>query len=395
MKREMLKHARHSFVLCGIYCGGRSFDNFLDIAKKKFESNPDFTGHIITQSIHLDKTNLKKLQELKNNFPDRFHYVITPAYRPYKNVYTNEITCSEIHGKLMIADELYGLGGGSGIVDVWDNPSDQAEETPSLDFKFWDFFKKISHSFYPSSFRDQDFLFKSAQMKTMNHELLKLFALASYNYGDKKVHFPQPRKIPSEPIPEIERYFDHEDVNVKMFVSGPEHKKRYLEKEIISYIEREQESITIAHLYFRLTPEVFEALKRAAERGVKIKILTNRVAGNSPRLHVTFAFENVKRALQLASCSKNVEVYYWNVPNITYHKKVIVFGEHSMIVGSGNLGVLSLQNHAYETNFTINSDASVKQELAYLNEDFEKHATREPVKNLLKEAIQSLLSERA
>jgi len=127
-------------------------------------------------------------------------------------------------------------------------------------------------------------------------------------------------------------------------------------------------------MYFQPTAKIFQALVDAANRGVKIKIVTCGVYENCPSSHHIFGPRNKKNCIDLikainASSRENVEIYFFEQKKIGNHKKVIV-ADNTVIAGSSNLGYKSLQTSSdHELNFINQSDTLAQETIAIINQD--------------------------
>ncbi|MDN3507690.1 MAG: phospholipase D-like domain-containing protein, partial [Simkaniaceae bacterium] len=83
----------------------------------------------------------------------------------------------------------------------------------------------------------------------------------------------------------IPEYDENPDVakkaSVRLLYSGPEQETSDFHKTILRGIERANDEILINHMYFNPTKELLRALAKAANRGVKITVITNGVHENS------------------------------------------------------------------------------------------------------------------
>ncbi len=146
---------------------------------------------------------------------------------------------------------------------------------------------------------------------------------------------------------------------MKILYSGPEQPNQTSEfrREILTQIEAAQEEIVINHMYFHPTDDVFEALINAANRGVRITIITCGVSqkvSNGQRLFAPRNKFNYVELLHLIESNRreNVEIYEYTQSYKGLHKKVMIFDKRYVLAGSSNLGYKSLVTTSdHEVNF--------------------------------------------
>ena len=111
---------------------------------------------------------------------------------------------------------------------------------------------------------------------------------------------------------------------------GRKLRKRYLKAFAVA-----QRLILVAHAYFLPDAGVLRALKRAAKRGVAVKLL---LAGRSDVPFIRAATRSLYRRLILAG----VQIFEWT--SSVLHAKAATVDGHRFLVGSFNLDPLSLSN---------------------------------------------------
>lgn len=151
------------------------------------------------------------------------------------------------------------------------------------------------------------------------------------------------------------------EMALQIFSSGPEQNGSIFEAHIVEKVQQAQEGIWINHMYFHPTKDILNALVKAAQRGVKIKIITNGIYTGSPSSHKIFGPRNKYNYKWLVDSldseyKKNVEIYEFEQEKKGLHKKVIVI-DGCVIGGSSNLGYKSLVTTSdHEINFSVTSE---------------------------------------
>lgn len=180
-------------------------------------------------------------------------------------------------------------------------------------------------------------------------------------------------------------YFDENtkkasNVAFKIFAQGPEHDTSIYATKLKNMIENAENEIVIDHMYFHPTTEIMNALINAANRGVKIKIITAGIYANCPLSHYAFGPRNkYNYAYLINSVSEemkdNIEVFEFQQIKKGNHKKVIVIDDQ-VIAGSSNCGYKSLVTCSdHELNFFAKSREFADETLKVCEEDI-RHSVK-------------------
>ncbi|MBI3184022.1 MAG: phosphatidylserine/phosphatidylglycerophosphate/cardiolipin synthase family protein [Myxococcales bacterium] len=129
-------------------------------------------------------------------------------------------------------------------------------------------------------------------------------------------------------------------VTARFIQSRPREKESYIHQAYLQMVEAASSRILIANAYFVPSKALTQALRRAAERGVRVVVLTN-----SPETNDIVQVARVSRftflgLLEPPSSKGSVEIYEWVGPRLkegTLHAKYAVFDGREAIVGSYNL----------------------------------------------------------
>lgn len=122
-RKELIKSAKHNIVLSGNYCGGKSFDEFLELIETQMEEQQELKVVIISSpnfiKNEIDKKNKeqfsvqnkRKIEILSERYPQRFSIVESPdTWYGFKK--------STNHTKCLVVDYgKYFILGGSGVKD--------------------------------------------------------------------------------------------------------------------------------------------------------------------------------------------------------------------------------------------------------------------------------------
>ena len=383
-KKKLIESAEHNIVLSGNYCGGRSFDEILELINKRMEVNSKLKVVIISSDNFISESNKKNIEQLEAQFGDRFQLVESPDIyhiNPGLKKSTN-------HTKVLAVDYgKYFMLGGSGLEDKYayaKGLGDRgAKEKDAPDQG-----GSLMNWFLPRGFRDQDFVFHSGETngigKRVYLESIKLALrweglskLKAFNTDVDLAHdFEQCKSVAKNLLLDEAKGKEHPKVKTnitefhkkcnrgcqtKIYCTGPEHVNNPFERELVKRIQHSKKRIIVDHMYFHPSPKVMQALIEAANRGVKIKIITNGYNEKaSPRGHQFFAPRNRCNYAYLKNnvnpeARKNIQVFEFKVRKTTLHKKVVICDDY-VISGSSNLGYKSLVTMSdHEMNFVTKS----------------------------------------
>lgn len=172
------------------------------------------------------------------------------------------------------------------------------------------------------------------------------------------------------------------DVSMRVFATGPEHRKSPFLEEMIKAVDGAKREIYIDHMYFHPEKELMDALVRAANRGVKIKVITNGFdKKNSPKAHQAFGPRNQWNTRWLyrhvdPENRENIEVYEFAPMQTTLHKKAMVVDRETVFAGSSNMGYKSLETMSdHELNFRAKSKTLAERTIRVFDED-KDHSNR-------------------
>ena len=141
------------------------------------------------------------------------------------------------------------------------------------------------------------------------------------------------------------------------YSTGPDDFENQMLQDLIEDIKGAEQCIHIQHMYFHPVPELLEAMKGAACRGVNIHLVTNRFGGDMPLTHELYtelSRSNWKELLG-GELNPNLHLYEFGVANTTYHKKIITIDGKRVYLGSTNMGEKSLRMNDHEINVRLES----------------------------------------
>jgi cardiolipin synthase len=151
--------------------------------------------------------------------------------------------------------------------------------------------------------------------------------------------FPEPPiRLPSPPS-------GHGDVPVMVLANDLHVERRDILDNYINAIARATRDVTITNSYFIPSYRVRRALKRAVQRGVRVRVIV-------PRDSDVRAAQFASRALYEQLLEAGIEIYEWR--GGVLHSKTAVVDDEWCTVGSFNFDALSLNNNL-EVNIAVKS----------------------------------------
>lgn len=429
-RKRLIESAEHNIVISGNYCGGDSFIDFLHLVEKRIQERPQLKVVILSSPQFLTGKCKIALKSALTNYPSNISLISCPSIwhvSPGIKQTTN-------HTKGMVIDYgKYCILGGSGIrtnftqTGLYDLTKEEflrneGEPVPPVEAEENGFMSRI----LPRNFRDQDWVFScqespretnSIGTQTYKQLLLLAHRWEMYNKTIKNSGFGEvgqtraknlglfsgistpiqandtiTTQLLKTPVPKLHQLKTHcpafensakkiTKVVCKVFASGPEQSKSSFATEVLDGINKATKEIVINHMYFHPTADIMNALIRAAQRGVTIKILTCGVYDISPVSHKIFAPRNKYNYSYLMNAltpeqRKKVSIFEFRGNNISNHKKLIVIDKSTVIAGSSNLGYKSLVTASdHELNFIAKSKKLAQETLKICKID-EEHSQK-------------------
>ena len=361
-KLNLIRAAKHTIFLSGCYCGGKAFDEALDLIRERMRTHPNLKTSILSSNMFITDANSERIKEMEREFGTRFSCLVTLEVFPYLSPATDsEMLCTQ-HTKALVID--YGAAfmvGGSGLLTPW---SEQKGEIAPTQIESHGIF--YDHLLTMKAYRDMDFVFQAPELNgigtRLHVEMTKLFE--RFRFQEQEVLFTAwPARV--EPI---EMPHQIGNLHLACYTSGPEQGDTPFLDELIERVEKAEQTIKICHMYFHPPKRLLDALITASNRGVQITLLTNKLWEESPGCHATYAELSRYNAKSLFEGREkpNIGYYEYSVPYTTFHKKVIVIDGKTTLLGSSNIGKKSLESD-YEINFKVESEEFA----AALNESIE------------------------
>lgn len=152
-----------------------------------------------------------------------------------------------------------------------------------------------------------------------------------------------------------------------------------LAQQLVSLLDNAREEILIVSAYLIPTPHLEGAIKRAAERGVKISILTNSISSNNHlpahsvyRNHIKQLIHHGAELHEVRVDAKEKHLYMFpptDKKSLALHAKLLVIDRDKVFIGSANLDPRSLRLNT-EMGLLVESQALNQQIRNTLTPDF-------------------------
>jgi phosphatidylserine/phosphatidylglycerophosphate/cardiolipin synthase-like enzyme len=179
-KQRLIQNANESIILSGNYCGGKCFDQILNLISDRMEQAARLKVVILTSPLFITDENQQGIDFLQTKYPDRFELILCRDI-----CYVNpSIKKTTNHVKALVIDGgRHFILGGSGIEDKYAfhnglQPAGRAKPAPTgRDDSDSTSPVGILERFLPRGFRDMDFLFHSVTPnggKMLYRQMLRL-----------------------------------------------------------------------------------------------------------------------------------------------------------------------------------------------------------------------------
>jgi phosphatidylserine/phosphatidylglycerophosphate/cardiolipin synthase-like enzyme len=376
---DLIRNAQSSIFL-SCYMGKKSFDEVLDAIKERMAQNRNLKVFLLGSGYFHTPKNRERIDALKAAYTDRFFTVFNPEVFQSQHPKSGKHLFSTNHIKLMSIDQgAYSIIGGSAVQPDWSDVTG-TEHLKKRKVSLATFQNPV----HAEGYRDMDFAFKSSPGGAGTTAflegaklMLRYAHLENPELAQKlKAQFLELMRSPAPATnsPLIDsREHRADNVGMKLFSTGPDHTRNSYLHALIDRVDQARHRIFIGHMYFHPPQSLIDALARAAERGVKIEIITNSTRKHSPHAHRLFTdlAQDKYRQLFERKGDQNVTVYGFNRANTTYHKKVIVIDDRYTAFGSSNLGAKSLEENPadYELNGIVDSATFAQATTSVLQRD--------------------------
>lgn len=385
-----IKEAKQSIEMSLCFMGGKVFKKLLTAYEERLKNNPLVRIYILGSPMLLVSQDLDELNRLKDKYPGRFKFQLTmgaPQIFP-------DYCMSDNHIKCMIVDEKYFSLGGTNFDEALCTEGTTTPPRPG---------GSLARDHLPAGNRDYDIVGRGFLAKELRMLFFKHFALWKHYeegkdfidnpeyFADKTEYYTLDSKKGQAQV----SCMDNSDKKVitskaKLFLSGPYQKgKNDIAKEYVRLMNSAQKEIVIGNLYSCPRESIYNAMKDALQRGVGLTYVTNGNYTGAPfycnffvwanRInYVPFFYGKEYSIFESQAAARDpvckTEIYEYHVPDVMYHKKVMVVDKRYVIIGGYNFGVKS-DTYDFEAILSIDSEAIAKKVLEVFEED-KKHSIK-------------------
>ncbi len=380
---ELIRAAQSQIEIHSCLFGGTICQKLLDEIGKRMDQVPDIQVHIIASPVLLDSEDRQKIEGLIARFPDRFHFLHSHEI-PF--IMPNLATIHD-HAKFAIFDGRYFTLGGTNLDELLCSDGSYTPPRRAL--------SGVIRANQQAGARDQDVVGRGPLADELRALFYTLWELWDGEYKGRSFN-PDPESVKDKvQVPVIEEdikstlpYFErcervHELEGVRLIFSGPMHRPNQISEEYVRLIRGAKSEVVLSHMYFNPITAILDALKEGVNRKLRVQLITNGAEGSAPASCGVFAWANRINYLTLFKARDyrfwesdkaahdpvgNVEIYEYAVPDVLYHKKMMVVDRHLIILGSYNLGIKS-DEWDYETVLVIDSEEMAEELLEVLEQD--------------------------
>ncbi|MCH9609346.1 MAG: putative cardiolipin synthase YwiE [Chlamydiales bacterium] len=386
---EMIKQAERSIEFAPCFFGGELLHQYLDAIEKQMQKHRSLTVYLLTGTAYLEKKDIQHLTALEKKYQRQLKVVKTTSIVDF----SSELSAIDNHIKMLVVDEYYFAMGGTNY--DWVLCSEGTEPVV-----------REKKSIYigeqlPSGARDQDVVGRSPLIaKELRQKFHRLFALWVSFDKTKRFNSKNPEdfeelsayvEIDCSETPFIKRFEEAptattlDTSKMKLVIGGAWEQTNSITKEYCRLIDEAKEEILIGNLYFCPASSLYTALMNAANRGVKITVITNGVNQVSPPYNSLFCWANRINYLPIlmgrgyfiwekTKCKNDpmnaVQFYEYYVEDTLYHKKIMIVDKQTFVIGSYNLGKRSDLSD-YEMVSVIDSVEVAKHALKIYQKDLD------------------------
>ena len=184
------------------------------------------------------------------------------------------------------------------------------------------------------------------------------------------------------------------NIAVRTFFTGPEDNGSDFEKVLIERIHSAKQRISIDQMYFQPSKKLMQEIINAANRGVKVTVVTalgGRRNSSGEKFFGPRNKYNLHTLFYSVTNKENINIYTYSQGKNGLHKKVVVIDD-SVLAGSSNMGTKSLKlTGDHEMNFEATSKEFADKTLKIIQEDISKSKKLNKISLSLSDRILSFI----
>lgn len=377
---EFIDQANQSIEFVTYTTGGKAFCDLIQAIGKRMEVKTEVKAFVLVSPLLIFDQESLALSQLKQKFPDRFHFQMTGS----RFTAIPDYVVNENHIKCLIVDEKYYITGGTNLHAAFCTTGTFPIER--------DFGSEGISSSLPSGTRDMDVVGRGFIARDLREMYYKIYALWEH-FEIGGLFEPDPEKFQNNRFFQVPNdkaciaRFDHspdkiEAPQIKMIISAP-CQKNPITQEYINLVKGAKKEIKIANFYFNPVFPLFEELRKSVRRGISIHLITNGKWEHSPFYcnflasgnrvnYVPLLFGHEYHFWQWWEVTQtphySTKIFEFEVNDVLYHKKVMVVDQRYTVIGSYNLNPKSDYGD-FELVLVIDSEPTAKAVLKVLEKD--------------------------
>jgi phosphatidylserine/phosphatidylglycerophosphate/cardiolipin synthase-like enzyme len=354
---DFLSHAQESVEVIACFFGGKTACDLIEAIKARLQQVPTLQVHLLASPILMKEKEWSMIHELQERYPDNFHLELSTQVASL----SPDLLTIDNHVKVFIVDETYFSAGGTNLEEkhcsegTYTPDRETGEEQTEVD------------ELLPAGMRDQDIVGKGPLARELRKAFFQLYSVwENYNQTqllekdlkifENKHYFEVTNNCFVERFETATEAREVSPQQIKCVIGGPHQPVNAITQEYIRLIGNAKQEIILAHLYFLPVYPIFQALMEAANRGVKLTIVTNGISEFSPISIHFFGWGNRLSYLPMfygntyhfwdatyvASLPvKNTHIYEYSLPDMLLHKKMMLIDGKIFVVGSYNMSLKS------------------------------------------------------
>lgn len=324
IRENLIDQAKNLILFSPNFCGGVLCQSFIEKIGVRLRDEQNLVVFIIISNDFLQVENIEKLTELKRDYSNRFFYLTTKRETSFD--FCHGIFTKENHAKILVVDNV-AIIGGSGVT--------QSMCTLGTGVTY-DVIKSSSssESLTAGQYRDMDVVIEGPALRDIRIFFRKLFEKYS---GGNGLNNELIEKDPQNFI-DISAILPQsnitQDISVQVLDGGKFEQKtdnNEITNTIVSLINGAKQNITFAHMNFSPVDSIKQALENKIQnKDIGITLISNGLFKGMPLANRFF--------IHLNRANYNIinNIFEYQVKDTLYHKKVTIFDNKYIIIGSYN-----------------------------------------------------------
>lgn len=369
----IIGEACYSIEMSPCFFGGSLLQRVMDCVEERMRAVRSLQVHLICSTMMLEPADKKRLEQIQKKYSRQFHLQYTSSVICYQA----DLLITDNHVKMCIVDEKYYIVGGTNFDECLCTEGIVPVTQPDKNC--------IIGSKLPKGARDQDVVGRGPMAQELRHLFYQLFAFWEQVNRTREPPSEGPMSIKNTRYAPYDEYkpraiiaafemspkvHDIPQNGIHLFFSYPEANTNCITQQYCQLIDSATDEIWIGNLHYAPVSSIQKALFKAVKRGVRLHVITNGIYRDSPKSNEYIFYPNRLHYLptfygrdfsffERAKCkhppTHEVHLYEYRVPEVLYHKKVMIIDGKTLVIGSYNL---ALRSHASDHELILRIDSS-------------------------------------